>query len=79
MQFTAMSEDHLVYEEPQLLRGRRKMMEHLGMVQMLMERTVLADIQSARSDRIMLGASQLLCKYVACQRAAELVQPSVDV
>ena len=45
------SEEHLVYEEPSLLRSRRKMIQHNAMVQMLMERTVLTDIQSTRSDR----------------------------
>ena len=41
-----------MYEEPFLLRNRRKMIQHNIMVQMLMERTVLADIQLNRSDRI---------------------------
>ena len=41
-----------MYEEPSLLRSRRKMIRHNAMVQMLMERTVLADIQSTRSDRV---------------------------
>ena len=41
-----------MYEEPSLLRSRRKIIQHNAMVQMLMERTVLADIQTARSDRV---------------------------
>ena len=40
-----------MYEEPTLLRSRRKIIQHNTMVQMLMERTVLTDIQSTRSDR----------------------------
>ena len=48
----ARSQEHLVHEEPSLLRSRRKMIRHNAMVQMLMERTVLADIESTRSDRV---------------------------
>ena len=46
--FASRSEEHLVYEEPSLLHSRRKMIRHNVMVQMLMERTVLADTVSNR-------------------------------
>ncbi|CAK9004781.1 unnamed protein product, partial [Durusdinium trenchii] len=38
-----------------------------AMLRMLTERSILAGIEAARSDRLMLGAKQLLCKYGSCQ------------
>ncbi|CAK9016522.1 LRR receptor-like serine/threonine-protein kinase FLS2, partial [Durusdinium trenchii] len=54
-------------EEAAALRSRVEMLRHDAMVRMLTERSILTEIQADRSDRVMLGAQKLLCKYVSCQ------------
>ena len=44
-------------DDAAVLRNRASMLRHNAMVQMLAERSVLADIQSKRSDRISVGGS----------------------
>ncbi|CAK9040777.1 unnamed protein product, partial [Durusdinium trenchii] len=65
---TGLSADFLVQpEEAAALRSRVEMLRHDAMVRMLTERSILTEIQADRSDRVMLGAQKLLCKYVSCQ------------
>lgn len=63
---TSFTVDDLVSQDAAMLRSRAEILRYNAMVQMLVERTVLADLQSNQSDRIMMGARELLCKYVNC-------------